>query len=176
MIVNLQRDCHFVAPAGTGLQFSTERVIDHRINAQADPAVYDSYAACFADQSTSPSVTAGSWRSIGCYVKQPVLDAGPYRIKAYIGASWSAAIVVGYPPASHTGNDDLITPVQAISFVEKMDDVFLVPVLPEGDPLEDRPLYFGIAITDNKQSDRISCSLSVQRLATTPPPFMQSVS
>jgi hypothetical protein len=147
------------------------------INA-GDASVQSTYAMAKADKTTGVTVAAASWKGIGCYITQPGQDMTPYRVKAYaksLSTLTNFMLGVGYAPLSITGTDDVITPCTLIPFGYAIDEVIMVPSLPDGDPLEDRALAFGILLGE-ASGQLVYAHLSVQRLSVAPPQYARSVS
>lgn len=147
------------------------------INA-GDPSVKDEFASARADMTSGVSVAAASWKGIGCYISPPGVDMTPYRVKAYAMNLYGTAdfrLVIGYAPASITGTDDTLSPINVLPFGYNFDDIIMVPALPAGDPLEGRALAFGLMLGETATSV-IYAALSVQKLSVAPPAFAQAVS
>lgn len=125
----------------------------------------------------SASVSKGQWTSTGLFMQQPRVDSSPYRVIANIFASAGTAfLIVGYAPDNITGIDDVISVVVGIPIITQLDTVLRVKARPKGDPLIERPLAFGIAVTEVTGNDVIDVNLSVQNLAVPSPQFSASMS
>ena len=173
-IVNLRRDGLFTNLEDTNESaWSTQFVTTGNsflMNA-GDATVYDDFAVAKADKSTGVTVAAASWKAIGCYMSQPGKDRVPYRVKAYaksLSTLTNFILGIGYGPASITGTDDTITPFSGIPFGYAIDEVIMVPALPDGDPLEDRALAFGILLGE-ATGQLVYAHLSVQKLSVAAP-------
>lgn len=106
-----------------------------------DLNVYDSEASVQSDRSSS-TITAGECAAIGVLMRNYNLDTVPLRVKASV--NYGGYIIVGYAPASPTGNDDAINDSVWIPFVYKCDEIIMVPV------------------TSNHTTDSIAVALAVQ--------------
>lgn len=172
-IVNLQRDGFWVPSAHSqNVQWGDQQAVNTTsLDVNADATVYEDAAKVWA--MSAHTITAGQWRGIGAYIKQPVIDNVPYRVKAYADQDLRPLLIVAIAPATITGSDDHVTPLIVCPFDDgKVDELFMVPVIPT---FEDRALCFAIAATQSSANEEIA-ALSVQRLATAPPTMAQSVS
>lgn len=179
MIINLQRDGVFLDPAQQTFQFASEVAIGNYVDIEGDPTVYDDYSTVLSDYTTNPGTTAGNWRAVGCYIRPPGVDRTPYRIKANMtnDSDLESIVGIGFGPTSPTGSGDRIQPVRPMPFYKRFDDVIMLPAVPETDPNYGKPLCVCLIIQgSNAGGTKAYGNLSVQRLATAPPTFAQSVS
>lgn len=173
-ITNIQRDGNWCDPHATEITWSSDIAVGANLQINADSTVYD--AKAFATAAKTTISVATGWRGIGCYVKAPVADTVPYRVKGfYISSQLVCAIGVGYGPASPTGTDDVITPVRIIPIpAGHFDELIMVPALDSSHADYGKPLAICMALT-YATGGYGHAHLSVQRLATTPPGIASSV-
>lgn len=176
-IVNLQRDAVFVDvdktpiifPAGTGF-FEGIALI-----ANTDSTVHDDYLNIRSSRTDFVGLVVDQIKSIGGYLRPPGDGLSPYRVKAYGDCRVAAIqfhVCIGWGPDVIDGSD-LIDEWIGIPFDTNIDELVMVP--PE--ITEDHALFFGIGVSGITGSDApMHAWLSVQRLATAPPQFDQSVS
>ncbi len=177
-IVNLQRDGLFLQ-IDTSLTSWSEAtaIIADQATATVNPTVMDDYAASYSFRDSLPALTANEQSASGILIRQPGEDIAPYRVKAYSNAE-NSTLIVGYLSGTiGDGVNRIITPAHAIPFQHHMDELIMILPVPAGDPNEDKPLCFAISVEGIAgQEEPGEASLSVQRLATSPPQFSQSVS
>ncbi len=176
--VNLQRDALFTAPEKTPLLFgSAFNFDDGKFLANADPVVYDSYSSARnARLNTVTLANAAHCEAMGLYMRPPGSELSPYRVKCYAGTDdplVSFRMVVGYAEGTITGTDDDITEYQTYHFDTHLDElIMLEPAVSVGLA----PVFFGILLRGVYTTAKVDTIISVQRLATSPPQFSQSVS
>ncbi len=178
-IVNLQRDAVFVSPEQAIVDFGSPGAINESTDvlADTDGIVYDTYHS--ARNSTSTSATFANdtlAATLGILMRPPGSELTPYRVKCYGQGSdplFRFSLVIGYAEGTITGTDDVITFPMLYSFEKQLDELFLLE--PAG-TTGTSPIFFGIAIQGIVTAAVLQVQLSVQRLATAPPQFSQSVS
>ena len=146
--------------------------------------VYQNEGSMFKVIETAAWAGFNTIRSAGLLISQPVVDATPYRIKAYIRSSNATPyVIVGLGPAAPTGTDDAIThytvwPIGSFATQEfaLFDEVIRMPSF-EGSN-EQRPIAIAIGVSPNVDGVAATCSynLSVQNLSKTAPKFASSMS
>jgi hypothetical protein len=134
----------------------------------SDGVAHSDIAAVIAGNAAGSTGTQG----IGVFMDPPKNEYVPYRVKAHVDASAGIHLMIGYAPASITGNDDALAQYHFIPFEYEMDEIFMLPALASGDTYYNRPICFGIA-TQGATTSR--CFLSVQKLDVVPPQFSVSV-
>lgn len=175
-LINLQRDMfHVKVPSEqSALVYSNETVLgQNSLNAKSDGVVYTDigYAKSFDQQ----AVTAGNWVSMGVVMQPPILEATPYRIKAYCNEG--AAVVIGYVVSAFTGNNDAVSDIMVFPLNGGVfDDIVLITPEPVGGADDDKPIYFGIAQGELSSQAGTLASISVQRMSVAPPQYSSSVS
>lgn len=181
---NIQRDGIWIKPNTASdltwptptLHTATEKL------ANADSTVYDR-SAQFHTGMGALALNGGYSETVGCYIKQPLVDNTPYRVIAsaeVIGQQdniYSTFLTIGYAPSSPTGTDDSIEECYSIPFKGCFDGLIMVPNLSSGDTFYGRALFIGVSIgVDANLSGQYGlCAGSVQRLATSPPTLAQAV-
>lgn len=185
MIVNLSRDAIHVpySVGDAGISLATQSAMSG-VNAllNSDGVVRDAVAYAQIEHASTYTISTLNKRCAGVLMRAPASDNTPYRVKAYAqtgqGNDVSFGIVLGIAPTSPTGSDDTLTNVDYIPFDGKFDDLIMVPNLDDGDVDYDKAIAFGIYCYSETgiSSQHIFGHLSVQRLATRPPTFAQSVS
>ena len=124
-------------------------------------------------------ISSSDCRCVGVLMRPPVVDDTPYSVRAFtIAEQGSMFVFVGVAPANPDGDNDEIEnpvffPVSNLA-QGRFTEVIKVPGNTPG--YEDRPLAFGIAISNTKNNNVLSCVLSVQNLAMTAPQFAASMS
>lgn len=125
-------------------------------------------------------ITGADWHASGMFIRQPVVDNTPYRVKMRVLCETLSFGVVGYGPEAPTG-DDTITkctffPLTAAnSPVNNWDEVIQFPGVPKTNSDFSKPLFFGLLIRRQVNADA-AFHMSVQNLAKTPPQFSSSMS
>lgn len=179
-IVNLQRDGSFQDVQSAAVQWSAS-TINQEANAgfNADPTVYDTYARVHTPFGDTVTIGTNEHVGVGLYIRQPGSSMVPYRVKAHAQSNNQAVefiLAVGIGPASPTGLNDFMSPWNPIPFRRDIDELIMVPALPDGDPLINNPMAFAVLAYGEAGPEAINVNLSVQSLATAPPQFAQSTS
>ena len=175
-LVNLDRDGFFTTlKTADELSWSTGVAVGDTINCNSSGTVNAIYGSARSDKSVAPSITAGQWEAIGVLMEPPKDDMVPYRLKAYTNTAYNVLeIGIGYAPSSPTGSDDAITPLAVFPMTHNcFDEIFMIPALDSGDGDYGKAICFLGAVTFNTGSTPANFALSVQRLATAPPPYMK---
>ena len=176
-IVNLKRDGFWTTLKSTDeVAVATERQVNtETLYMSGDATVYDEFISARFQHTVAPTISANHFTSIGGYIRQPESETVPYRVKACANPTYQiCAVGIGYAPATPTGTDDEIDPVAIFPFEDCFDELFMIPALDSGDSLYGRSLAF--ALICYYSAGFLSGGISVQRLATAPPQFSQSVS
>lgn len=175
-ITNLLRDQIHLAPEQASFGFSTPRGRSGTINLRSTGIVYTDVGSLNTLYRGS-NVSSSDWSATGLFMQQPRVDSSPYRVIANIFASAGTAfLIIGDAPEVITGVDDVITNVKGIPIVTGIDTVIRVKAYEKGNPLQDRALAFGIAVTAVTGNDVIDVNLSVQNMAVPSPQFSSSMS
>ena len=180
MIKNIDRDGVWTKPATGQISFSNPAALGSSVIYNSEAAVFDMQAS--ANAAESVALGADQQAAIGVHVVQPLGDNTPYRVKASaisMEGGRGGVLAVGYGPASPSGNGDTMTNPWFIPFAGDLNELVMVPPLPAGDPLEDRPLVFALVVVNSASAPGggdIFANLSVQRLATKPPTIHRAVS
>ncbi len=177
-IVNLQRDAFFSNQEKTSLSFSVAQPFDETdFNMNADATVYDSYATARSNRLNALTLaSADDCEAIGLYMRPPGSELTPYRVKCYAGADdvlVKFRLIIGFAEGTISGANDVITHFLTFPFDTNLDELFMLE--PAG-TTGDSPIAFGIMLRGVYTDAHADVSLSVQRLATSPPQFSQSVS
>ena len=184
-LTNMLRDLVHVDLGAAQHAFGTEDVMTNQ-NAKMNGSgiVYQTQgSASHAHDSVNGTSAANRWRASGLLMSQPIVDATPYRVKAYVWvANMNLSLFVGYGPTNPTGSDDQINkcvqfPLTAGAHDENgiFDDIILIPGLTQQDPDFGRPIAFGIGVSGSS-GGTCRFNLSVQNLAKTAPQFAASMS
>lgn len=178
-IINLQRDAHFSGPEKTEIAWGAKTTVDETLplKTDADSTVYDIYSS--ARCSRDLALTLGSSLEIqtfGLFMRPPGSELTPYRVKCRAVGNKAGPhflLSIGYAEDAITGTDDEITFYQLYPFDYKLDELFLIePQVTVGTA----PIFFGISVMGLVTTGNMFANISVQRLATSPPQFSQSVS
>lgn len=170
---NLRRDatwCFLGEPAidwSSGYAITTSKPLTN-----SDGLVGEDAKSCFSSTTVAPSAKSGEASAVGLLMRPTLLDAGLYRVFARVEGS--ARLIVGYAPAAATGSDDEIEKVCQLPFENSFDDVVAVPGLEQTSENFKQPLAFAVQIGNS--SIPVCVSLSVQRLAGSPPKMNLAVS
>ena len=185
-LTNLLRDLTHVTPGAGFIGLgSTVRTIGSQININTDGVVHQ-VSASNADGNIQAGQkgTTSQWVGTGLYMSQPIVDATPYRVKAYVTTHLcEALVIVGYAPNTPTGTNDLITdivsfPLTAAGTTEsaKFDEIILMPGLSESDPDYGKPIAIGLAFMSANNAAYVRWNISAQNLSKTAPQFAASMS
>lgn len=178
-IINLQRDAVFQAPEKTTVTFGTAAAFNHAqaLLANTDPVVQDAYGSVHTDPAVDIILASATQaRTMGMFMRPPGSELTPYRVKCYAGVTDPAVsfrMAIGFGEGTIDGANDNITHWESFAFDKKLDELFLVePQVTTGIS----PIFFGILFVGIITTGAIDAHISVQRLATSPPQFSQSVS
>lgn len=177
--VNLQRDSYFISPEKAPLDFSDQVGFDEStaLKTDADPTVYDAYTQARSSRDNNVIISgASNVRAIGVYLRPPGSELSPYRVRCFakaIDPLLEFRLVIGYAEGTITGTDDLITHYSTLGFDKYMDEIFMIE---SQTTTGTAPIFFGIMVKEIVAGTKVDANISVQRLATSPPQFSQSVS
>lgn len=169
-LTNISRDSHWIKSRVSASQLAWPTV-DGKYT--SDSAVYQDFANAKA-WSNAMAVGSGVYRSIGVNMKTGEEDYEPFRVKARVENGVKAAIIVGFAPATITGDDTVSEPT-IIPFVDKFDDILMLAPQLSTDTYYQRPTCICLGVT-NVSTAIVDANLSVQSLAVTPPPYSMGVS
>ena len=175
---NLQRDQFHVNSTGDDAEITwpTEGSFGNSLAADTLVTVQSSYAFVRSEKA-SCVVTATNARTIGVYLKEPVTDDTPYRVKAHFqGDIGTTYVTVGYGPTAPTGAADVIEHVIAFPVGAEFDEVIKMPVLDDTHPDFGKPLFFGLTVAENSATTPCVGVLSVQNMSTASPQYASSTS
>jgi hypothetical protein len=167
-LTNIDRDSFWVP----SLYFSEKLGFSTSANQMVTTGVVNQgFAGCESD---STAIATASFTAVGVLMQQPVDDYTPYRIKARCQAGKDSYVLIGYAPASPTG-DDAWTQGNYFAFDGEFDDI--VNINPEGvgDTYYGRALMIGVAMA-SENGNVVRARLSVQDLGVSPGPFAKAVS
>jgi hypothetical protein len=171
-LTNLQRDgFHTTLKDADEIAWSAERtIVTETLQMNSSGIVNDDYFAARPEVAAVPmTVTAGKIVSIGGFIRQPMSDRSPYRVKCKAGsANGVYALGIGYAPATLIATNAVIDPVAFFPFNHDLDEVFMIDKLPDGDALEDRALAFALCCIFNN-AGYFPGGISVQNLSISPP-------
>ncbi len=176
-IVNLQRDATFVDLEGTALTWGGATAISEAQVGVANTSavVYDSYASARSSRDATITMVAANHRGIGVFLKPPI-ELSPYRVKCYArgdDAALSFSLAIGFSSNTIDGSADEFDHYETFNFDENMDELFMLEPETSAGIL---PLCFAIMARGVNTGAKAYAHISVQRLATSPPQFSQSVS
>ena len=162
----------------TGQLIGTRSDKGKTINAYSSGIVNQTFGTAFISNYTYAH-QSGKWGGSCVLIKQPLVDATPYRVKIYVYCSTEDTeryLIVGTAPAAPTGNDDLIENVYPIPFKsDSLDEVILIPSPPVG--FEDRALAIGLGLgAAGSGNALVEAAMSVQNLSMPAPQFSASMS
>ncbi len=179
-IVNLQRDALFVATEAAPIVWGALDGFSEAggTTVNADPTVYDDFARVRSSRDTAVILNAAESRTIGLYIRPPGPGLSPYRVKAYadtVDRTVQFHLVMGFAPDTITGTGDVIVAVETVGLAWpwKIDELVMMP---QEILATEKALFFGIMMKGACNVPHSTVTLSVQRLATAPPQFDQSVS
>lgn len=183
-LTNLFRDQLHVEPFQEQIEWSVVGTIGNNCWMNSTGIVNQTKGMVWNIGLDSGTINATQVKGAGLLMTQPIVDATPYRIKARIGGTGLKAwAFVGYAQASPTGTKDLVQELVAWPIaldpghpIGVFDEIVLVPGLQENDPYADRPLAFGLLISDAPNNVGSSFNISVQNLSKTAPQFAASMS
>lgn len=179
--VNIQRDGTFIDLAAARIDMSSASLITSGTDfANSDGAVHADFASASHNYAQSVTVVSGSIATFGVFMKQPVRDRQPYRIKmggTLVTNQGTEALVavIGYGPASLTGTDDTIALSHYFPFITSIDEMVIIEAQLEGDTYFGRPLFIGIGISD-VNAGTLFADMSVQNLGVKPPTMQNAIS
>jgi hypothetical protein len=158
---NIARDSFWVKSLVTSVAWSTTSG-----NVGTDGTVYSDIASAF---SSGTSGAGGSF-GMGVLMDGTINDNVPYRVKAYVPTDDNVYLLIGYAPASPTG-DDTPAEYRLIHLIGEMDDIFIMPAQ-YGGSYEDRAIIFAVYSASVAIGQ---CAISVQKLDVAPPQFSIAV-
>lgn len=177
MINNLLRDLNHVRPEQSPVTWASFTFItDRRVVMNSSGTVYQDAGVAQAEQTSQGGSTI---YSAGLLIAQPIVDAAPYRVKAYVECTEESMLFVGYANTS-SGISDTISKCSffplttADSPIGHFDDCILMPGLNPGDADYEKPIGFGIAIRSSA-NHLASFHMSVQNLAKPSPQYAASM-
>jgi hypothetical protein len=154
---NISRDSFWVEDTDGKIAWSTTSG-----NVKSSGVVNSSVASVY---SSGTSGASGNF-SVGVLIEGTKSERIPYRVKAYVPTNDVVYLLIGYAPASPTGDDAPSTPLLH-QLVGEIDEVFMMPAQ-DGGSFEDRAIIFGIY---TGSVAIFNVSLSVQKLDVSPPSF-----
>jgi hypothetical protein len=158
---NISRDAFWINDLTTYIAWSTTSG-----NVKSDGSVHSDVANVFANATSGSSGNFG----VGVLMDPCKDDRVPYRVKAYVPTNDNVYLLVGYAPASPTG-DDAPAQLKLFHLIGEFDEIIMLPSQ-DGGSYEDRAVMFAIW-TGNVAISNVA--LSVQKLDVSPPQFSLAV-
>jgi hypothetical protein len=124
-----------------------------------------------ADVVSNGTSGASGLYGVGVFMKPPLEDNVPYRVKAYCDDPDNIYLILGYAPASITGNDVLLEQ-RRFHLAYEFDEILMLPKHATTDTYYNRAIGFGI-FSNSVATNHLR--LCVQKLDVAPPQFSFAV-